>query len=83
MKRTIAAKTDIMSRLVSGRFKNVEWTIMYILVRWRAMATTIVKIGRRVKGLALMSPIEVLSKVHRPVMGYTRGGNANEVLRAS
>lgn len=37
LKRALAAGTDAVSRLDSGRLKRVEWTEMYIRARHRAM----------------------------------------------
>ena len=69
LKRALAVETDAVSRLDSGRLKRVEWTEMYIRARQRAMTGTNVKSGWRATGLAPLSPIEVLSKIHQPRYG--------------
>ena len=63
LKRTLAAETDAVSRLDSGRLQKVEWTKMYIRARERALTTTNIVAGWQATGLEPLSPITVPKKL--------------------
>jgi hypothetical protein len=66
LKRALAAETDAVSRLDSGRLQKVEWTKMYIRARERALTTANIVSGWKATGLEPLSPITVLEKLSTP-----------------
>ena len=66
LKRALAAETDVVARLDSGRIQRVEWTEMYIRARTRALTSSNITSGWRATGLWPLSPITVLDKLPTP-----------------
>lgn len=66
LKRALAAETDAVSRLDSGRIQRIEWTRMYIRARARALTSVNILSGWRATGLEPLSPIYVLEKLPSP-----------------
>jgi hypothetical protein len=62
LKRALAAETDAVSQLDSGRISRVEWTEMYIRARARAFTVVNIQSGWKASGLVPLSPITVLEK---------------------
>jgi len=63
LKRALAAETDAVSRLDSGRIQRVDWTNMYIRARERALTSMNIQSGWRATGLEPLSPIVILDKL--------------------
>jgi hypothetical protein len=66
LKRALAAETDGVSRLNSGRLQKVECTRMYIRARERAFTTANIISGWKATSLEPLSPITVLEKLSTP-----------------
>lgn len=63
LKRALATETDKVARLDPGRISRVEWTLMYIRARERALTLANIKSGWSATGLEPLSPITVLGKL--------------------
>ena len=63
LKRALASETDATSRLDSGQIQRVEWTLMYIRARERALTSANIKSGWKATGLQPLSAITVLDKL--------------------
>jgi hypothetical protein len=63
LKRALAAKTDMASRLDYGRILHTEWTSMYIRARQEAFRSLNIINGFKATGLWPLSLITVLEKL--------------------
>ncbi|KYG41202.1 hypothetical protein M433DRAFT_159330, partial [Acidomyces richmondensis BFW] len=63
LKRALATKTDQLSRLDPGRIARVNWTLMYIRAREKALTSSNIKSGWCATGLEPLSPITVIDKI--------------------
>ncbi|KYG41592.1 hypothetical protein M433DRAFT_158849, partial [Acidomyces richmondensis BFW] len=61
--RALATETDQLSRLDPGRIARVDWTLMYIRAREKALTSSNIKSGWCATGLELLSPITVIDKI--------------------
>jgi len=82
LKRALAAETDAVTRLDSGRIQRVEWTEMYIRARVKALTSSNIASGWRASGLQPLSPITVLEKLPstlapQPLMPQTPGQSSS------
>ena len=63
LKRALAAETDALCRIDSGRIPRIEWTEMYIRAREKAFTSSNILSGWKGAGLMPLAPMHVLEKL--------------------